>query len=330
MQRRIVYLSWPAKEISGGIKLAFRHVEALLMHRQDAVIATSDGIGPTWFSTRAPVISIRQVQRESDILVFPENNAKLLQHFKDWPNPKVVFCQNQFMACRGLAGAKCYGDYGVTDILAEGRHAVEFCERRCPSLRIASVPAYVDTNTFRPHPAKKLQIAFAPRKRSHELEVIKDLFRGEHPQFSAVPWVPIADCTERQVADILADSAVYLSLCRFEAYPLSLLEALASGCIVAGFTGFGGRIYATSANGFWAAEDDCLDCATQLHRAVAMVAAAGNAYYEMSNVAITDARKHNRKKFDRRVVEFWRGFLDRLERPATPAAAQHEQELSKV
>ena len=27
--RRVVYLSWPAEEISGGIKMAFRHVEAL-------------------------------------------------------------------------------------------------------------------------------------------------------------------------------------------------------------------------------------------------------------------------------------------------------------
>jgi len=39
---RIVYLSWPADEITGGIKMAFRHVETLCQAGFEACLATPD------------------------------------------------------------------------------------------------------------------------------------------------------------------------------------------------------------------------------------------------------------------------------------------------
>src|SRR5262245_15423384 len=49
--RRIVYVSWPADEIAGGIKMAFRHVEALRGAGFTACIATPDAKPPPWFQT---------------------------------------------------------------------------------------------------------------------------------------------------------------------------------------------------------------------------------------------------------------------------------------
>jgi len=46
----------------------------------------------------------------SDVLVFPENHAELLRQAKQWPNRKIAFFQNQFMAHRGLKGATCYSE----------------------------------------------------------------------------------------------------------------------------------------------------------------------------------------------------------------------------
>jgi len=43
MAQRIIYLSWPAREISGGIKMAFRHVEALREAGFDAVTNPPQG-----------------------------------------------------------------------------------------------------------------------------------------------------------------------------------------------------------------------------------------------------------------------------------------------
>lgn len=75
MAHRIVYLSWPAREISGGIKMAFRHVEVLREAGFDAVIATADAEPPEWFQTTAPVINLNAIVHSEDVLVFPENNG---------------------------------------------------------------------------------------------------------------------------------------------------------------------------------------------------------------------------------------------------------------
>lgn len=72
---------------------------------------------------------------------------------------------------------------------------------------------------------------------------------------------------------------------------------MATGCIVAGFTGFGGRVYANSNNGFWAAEDDCLDAATQLAQALRTAKQGGPMYVDMVGNGLSDARRLNRSRF---------------------------------
>jgi hypothetical protein len=86
MSSRIVYLSWPATEIAGGIKLAFWHVEALDQAGISAVIATPGAQLPGWFEANAPIIDVSQVTSGDDILVFPENHYAMLQTFAAWPN----------------------------------------------------------------------------------------------------------------------------------------------------------------------------------------------------------------------------------------------------
>lgn len=309
MNERIVYLSWPATEISGGIKLAFRHVEVLRQAGMEAVIATPGGEPPAWFDTDAPVIDVSAVVREKDVLVFPENHEGLLSFFANWPNRKLVFCQNHFMIHRGLSGRPDYSSYGISGIICEGVHVAEFCRRRFPGQPISLVPVVIDRELFCFQSQKKLQIAFAPSKRPLEAAFIQDLFRADNPEFRSIPWVEISDMTERDVARTLKETAVYLSLCRFEAIPMTPLEALASGCVVAGFTGFGGREYTTAKNGFWAIEDDCIDCTNRLTAAVRLVVGGGSEYRDLLEAANLSAGYYNHKRFANRITEFWRHYL---------------------
>ena len=310
MSPRIVYLSWPAKEITGGIKLAFRHVEILREAGFDAIIATPDGQPPQWFETTAPVADLSTLVRGEDALVFPENHHGLLKQFAAWPNRKTVFCQSYFMTFRGLGGKESYADFGVSAILAVSRQVAEFCRRRFPTLPTTHVPVFIDHRLFHFQSEKRLQIVFAPRKRPQEAAFIRDLFQATYPEFRKLPWVEVAGVAEQKVAELLKQSTIYLSLCRFEALPLSILEAFACGCVVAGFTGFGAREYITVNNGFWAAEDDCLDCVEQLARAVRLVAAGGSMHGDMLEVAHLAANYYNRERLARRLVEFWRAFFN--------------------
>jgi hypothetical protein len=45
---------------------------------------------------------------------------------------------------------------------------------------------------------------------------------------------------------------------------------MASDCVVAGFTGGGGREYAVKENGFWVEEDDFTGCVKQLPAAITL------------------------------------------------------------
>ncbi len=144
-----------------------------------------------------------------------------------------------------------------------------------------------------------------PSKRSLEAAVVRDLFRAENPQFRNIPWIPITKLSEAGVAEVLGASAVYLSLCRLDACPLALLEAFASGCIIAGFAGIGGRDFTTARNGYWAEDDDCLGCTDQLTKAVSVVTAGGTDYQDMLSEAVITAQQNNRERFVTRLVEFF-------------------------
>jgi len=307
---RIAYLSWPAREISGGIKMAFRHVEALRELGFSACVATPDAAPPAWFQTSAPVVSFKGLARADDVLVFPENHAGFLKEFISWPNRKVVFCQNQYKIHRGLEGREDYRAYGIQHVICPGHLSATHCRRRLPRDNILIVPYPIDRTLFCLREPKKIQIAFSPRKRAEELLVVYDLFRAENPQFRSIPWVEITRMSESDVARVLGESVLYLSLLRFEALPLSALEALACGCLVAGFTGFGGRDYATASNGFWAPEDDCCACVDQLTLATRVVFEERDRHRAMVREGLRTVDHYDRENFKSHLRACWNTILN--------------------
>lgn len=307
---RIAYLSWPATEISGGIKAAFQHVEILVAAGLDAVVATEDGARPGWFETTAPLVTLDRLT-PGNVLVFPENNAALLERFQAWPGRKLVFCQNPYYAVQGLRGRASYADFGVTDVLCPSHTVMQFCRRRYPGLRPAYTPFFIDHARFACPAGKALQIACSPRKRMLEVAFVHDLFRASYPQFAPLEWKLLQGATEAQVAQAFAESAVYLSLARLEAHGMTTLEAMASGCIVAGFQGVaGGSDSATAANGFWAAEDDLIACTDRLAQAVQQAMDQGPACQAMVAEGRATAWRYRREESASRLLAFWKGWLD--------------------
>jgi hypothetical protein len=306
---RIVYLSWPAHEIAGGIKAVFQHVEMLREGGFDAVVATEDGKTAPWFESSAPVVTLDRIAAD-DALVLPENSKPLLERFAAGPQRKLVFCQNPYYVFRGLGGAACYSEFGVSHVLCPSHTVEAFCQVRLPRLARAYTPYFIDHTVFRCPPRKSLAIACVPRKRPLEAAVVQDLFRAAHPEFREVPWLVLEKRSQAEVAAAMGRAAVYLSLQRFEAHGMTTLEAMASGCISAGFAGvFGGNDSTRPDNGFWAEEDDVLGCATQLGRAVALAAQAGPDYRRMLQATLDTAREYRREEAARHLLAFWRAFL---------------------
>lgn len=306
---RIVYVSWPPREISGGIKAVFQHVELLVDAGLDAVVATEGAAKPDWFDAKAPVIALEAIG-PTDVLVLPENHAGFLAAFASAPNRKLVFCQNPYQAHRGVAGRGSYAAYGVSHIMCASHTLMRYCAQRFPGLRLGYTPFHLDDYWFADSPAKTLQIAVVPRKRPLEFGTIVDMLAALHPDVADVPWAVIQQMPEKQVAATMARSAVFLSMARLEAHSMTQLEAMASGCVVAGFTGvYGGNDSATAGNGFWAAEDDVFGCVDQLARAIRLVKEGGNAYRAMVAGGRRTAEEFGRAQVSALLVNFWESVL---------------------
>jgi hypothetical protein len=275
----------------------------------EATVAAAEAQRPDWFETTAGVIAFDAI-RGDDVLVFPENNSRFLAAFASGGQRKVVFCQSPWLAHQGLGGRLSYADYGVTHIMAPSLSTVQFCARRFPGLKVGYTPFYIDGERFKFQPAKTLQIAVVPRKRMTEFGAIADLLRSLHPEFADVPWVPLHAVSETQVAEGMMRSAVYLSLARLEAHGMTLLEAMACGCVCSGFTGvFGGSDTSTAANGFWAAEDDIMGAVEQLAQAIRVARSGGDAHKQVIERALATARHYSRENSQKALVAFWQSLL---------------------
>ena len=110
-------------------------------------------------------------------------------------------------------------------------------------LPVHRVPVLIDGTRFAPRPKERL-IAYMPRRRSQDLQAVRHLLRRA-PEVAGWSLVPIDRMSEREVADVLGRSAVFLSGAEREGFGMPGAEAMAAGCYVIGFTGDGGSEYLT-------------------------------------------------------------------------------------
>jgi len=136
-----------------------------------------------------------------------------------------------------------------------------------PMERVFYVPHWVirdnfDTKLIPEFDAKKLGVCYMPRKRPELVHTIRKKVQASRPD---VPWIEIDNLNETGVANLLRSYKMFFAAHHLEGCPLTALEAMACGCVVAGFGGTErfSHPYATNANGYWAAKDDDVESAVQ-------------------------------------------------------------------
>jgi hypothetical protein len=187
-----------------------------------------------------------------DIVVLGEAIPQFLAAARGMDCRKVLHDQNPFFTFLGFDSVASLNDFGFEQVIAPS----DFCAARLRELGVTAPvvrvhPALPDY--FRPA-EKKLQIAYAPRKRWAEAPYVRELFKAAVPEFTHVPWVAINGLAREEVARVLGESAIFASFALLESLGLLALEAMASGCHVVGYTGHGGAEYATPENGDWIAD----------------------------------------------------------------------------
>jgi hypothetical protein len=303
---RIVYIVYANGAVQGGQKMAIRHVETLRELGFDAVCRLSGpSTPPTWLSHKVQ-FEFNSPILPDDILVVPEDADSTLRKLATLPNRTIVLAQNPFlMADRAFAASDRYPADRSPGFITVGPKMVATIRRAFPQAEIDLVPCFADERIFRPAATRRRAVAFSPRKRPFEIRVIRAFFQRFYPERSALDWIELAQVSEVQVAQAFGSASLHLSLSRFESVGMTVLEAMAGGCVCAGFTGVGGHEFATPDNGFWVPDDDCEAAADALAQADDLVQAGGPALRHYLDSAQTTARQWSYAAFRERLEEVW-------------------------
>lgn len=241
MSGNIYYFSPDMTAPCGGLFAIYDHVRVLRDAGFNAwILHKHDGFAPEWMATKG--VPIRYVEgnftlTSDDVVVIPEVCSSTIQGLKDAPFQRIVFCQNQFYAAAEMRKIGDWRRYGVSGVVASTVKVHEFLGMAgWPDAPI--IPYKIDTAYFRPS-QKKMQIAYMPRKMQLAADAIIYQFQLRFPKLASVPFVTLHNVHRDQVAAVLRESAIFLTLGRFESLGLPALEAMASGALVAGFHGDG-------------------------------------------------------------------------------------------
>ena len=191
-----------------------------------------------------------------DVLVVPEFAIALAA--EAFPGqPKVHFVQNSMSYLRNCAMARDRGfdplagvllSIGISDSCLR---ALELVQAR----PVAYCPVSPNFALFPYRAEKKRQVAYMPRKRPAEARIIHDALEARG-RLNGHALVRIDGMPQARVAEVLGESLFFISLMKDEALGFPGMEAMASGCVVVGYTGLGTREYFTPETGIPVEEGD--------------------------------------------------------------------------
>ncbi|WP_320171907.1 glycosyltransferase family 1 protein [Maridesulfovibrio sp.] len=236
----------------------------------------------------APVAWDSAIPSPKDIWLVPEGWVNSLAPGLKAGARCVVYCQNWAYLFSALPEGVAWPGLPVSFLAVS--HPVEWFMQQTVGRQSPVLRPGIDTGLFHApeeKPTGPLRIAYMPRKNKALASQIRSIFEARNPG-PDVKWIEIAGMDAQGVAETLRSCHIFLASGFPEGCPLPPLEALASGCIPVGFSGFGGWDYmrqlegaqfkpwwplrqvAWSGNGFWSADADVLDAAFNLEKAVAL------------------------------------------------------------
>ncbi len=250
---KIYYIVPDFNTPSWGIGLLYNHVRILRQLGYPAeVLHHRKNFRIDWLEVDVPVSSIQEklfLVYENDILVVPEVMAKLkLLDYVDCR--KILFVQNAFLIAEGSTSMPDFTRIGVRQFMTILPHIKRVLQRSF-DLPIQLVPPYIAPYFFSdPEIAdwkiRKRQIVVYPKRSDPDYEnLIKFLTHRLSRTNSTAEWklVELKGLTHRAVAAKMQESAIFVCVNCREAFNTSTTEAMAAGCLLVCYEGYGGQDY---------------------------------------------------------------------------------------
>jgi hypothetical protein len=270
-------------------------IDSVVVHRKP-------GFRCSWFQNSTPIAHVGSIRvGRHDVVVVPEEWVAFIPELPA-EIPKVIFHQNAYstfswgVEWAALRDVMVRPDVKRVVVVSEDNGA--YLRYAYPAIDVRRMRYTIDQSLFRPpdQRTKKRQLAYMPRRRSQESNDVLSLLRTRE---ALGDWAVVAidKLTEVEVAKNLQESAVFLSFSLREGLPLPPAEAMACGCVVVGFHGFGGRDFGEHA--IWVPEGDVVEFARTVESVIATWESDADRFRRLTE----QASSHIRETYEARNTE---------------------------
>jgi hypothetical protein len=243
---------------SGGVQKLHDHVEILNDAGLEAAIINSPKFSPWWFNTRARILHPPITVRPGDLLAFPEVYGDSLLTIA--PGfPRVSVNQNTFLTfsnVRNVAHHPYLHCSSLLGIMTMSQHDYTYLAHTFHALSVHRAYYRIDADLFRfAEGPRQRKIAYMPRKRRL---LAQQIIGSLHARGALNGWElqEIRGMSHAEVAEAMGTSQLFLSFSQREGFGLPPAEALARGCHVIGYGGWGGNEFLIGPNSKLILEDD--------------------------------------------------------------------------
>ena len=309
----IYYLCPDENTPVGGVKVLYRHVDALNRNSfQAAIVHRKKGFRATWFENQTRVEYYGKINPDAfDFIVIPEiNGPRATNVFPD--AKKVIFNQNAYYTFLGYSldpkdRVTAYRDPSLVGVMAVSEDSREYLAYVFPELKVHRIHSAVDGERFRFRPLaeKQNRISFMARKHPEEARQVINILKFRNA-LDGVEVGKIEGRNERDVAQILAESLIFLSFGYPKGLPAAPIEAMMCGCLVIGYDGFGGREFYSPSYCWPVAVGDIVGMARVVETVLNGYRATPRSLQDRAEAAREFVRReYSPEREERDILEFW-------------------------
>lgn len=242
---RIIYFSPDFPQPSGGIKTLYRHVTRLVEMGFDAwIVHQKHPFRVSWHGFEAPTLwlSERPTFTPEDVLVIPEVMHQVMQQTAKFSGERVVIALSWSPTYWNLPPGQTWGSFGIRRVITKSPLIQDYVGWSM-GIEATLISEYVTPDLyFREKEAKRPKICYLTRK-ERSATWLQQVLQAKGSPFTDFEWMPLRELSEVEYARHLREATVYVTTNMQEGMNSSVLEAMACGCLVVGYSGVGGRVY---------------------------------------------------------------------------------------
>ena len=242
---RIIYFSPDFPQPSGGIKTLYRHVTRLVEMGFDAwIVHQKHAFRATWHGYEAPTLWLSERPRftPEDVLVIPEVMHQVMQQTASFSGERVVIALSWSPTYWNLPAGQTWASFGIRRVMTKSPVIQEYV-RWCMGLEATLISEYVTPERYYYEQAtKRPKICYLTRK-DRSAAWLQQVLQAKGAPFTGFEWMPLRELSEDEYARHLREATVYVTTNMQEGMNSSVLEAMACGCLVVGFSGIGGGAF---------------------------------------------------------------------------------------